>query len=121
MKQSIKDKIKKTKEEGRKKIMDLCGYEIWRDPLNYTTFKDNNTLYFSTFKNALQDIRNEIIRKDLKGAKTLDNAIMVINDSDIAFTKALVEALDGLGQEFNEKTSPTKASIFQGRHGADLQ
>jgi len=96
--QATKDKIKKTKSDNQKKIMDLCGYEIWTDPLNYTTVKNGKNLYFTTFKNVLIDIRNEIIRTDLNGAKVLDNAIKVITAVDESFMKALVEALDGLGR-----------------------
>src|ERR1035437_9455246 len=95
--QETRDKMKKTQEDNRKKIMDLCGYEIWREPLNYITIKNNKNLYFSTFKNALIDLRNEVIRTDLAGAKILDNAIKVITAADELFMKALAQALEGVG------------------------
>ena len=112
MTQATKDKIRKTSEDNEKKIMDLCGYEIWRDPLNYTTVKNGKNLYFTTFKNALIDIRNEVIRTDIAGAKMLDNAIKVINEVDEAFMKALVEALEKLRDDFNGKRSYTKDMRF---------
>ena len=99
MKQEHKEKIRKTKQENRKKILEICGYEIWRDPFNYTTIKDGKNLYFSTFKNALIDIRYNLIRNKLENSKTLETAINRILEVDEIFLKALLDTVDKLGRK----------------------
>ena len=102
MKKETHLKGQKTKAENLKLIMKLYGYEIWRDPLNYCTLKDNKYLYFSTFKRALCDIRDEQVRKKLAGADDLDIAIMRINTIDNEFIKALSSCLAELGDEYRQ-------------------
>ena len=102
MKKEIHLKGQKTRAENLKLIMKLYGYEIWRDPLNYCTLKDNKYLYFSTFKKALIDIRDEIVRKKLGGTDTCDNAIKAIKLADEQFIKALSSCLAELGDEYRQ-------------------
>jgi len=91
-------KSRATKLANEKKIMTICGYEIWRDPLNYTTIKNGKNLYFTSLRNALIDIRDELIRNKLAGVETLEKAIYEINRSDERFIDALFTALAGVGR-----------------------
>lgn len=91
-------KGKETKIANTKKILDVCGYEIWRDPNNFTTVKDGKNLYFSTFKNALVDIRQELIRNKLAGSDSLTEAINRIMWVDSRFMEGLSKGLEGLQQ-----------------------
>ena len=100
MNKQSQEKGRATKLANEKKIMDLCGYEIWRDPLNYVTIKDKKYLYFSTLQNVLIDIRNELIRNKLAGVENLEKAISAINASDSRFLEAISVSLAGLGEEF---------------------
>ena len=99
MKKETQQKAQATRKANEKKIMDVCGYEIWRDPLNYTTVKKGDNRYFSSLRTALIDIRDELIRNKLAGAETLENAIYEINRSDERFIDALSTALAELGDE----------------------
>lgn len=99
MKQETKDKIKAKYLENNKKILDILGYEIWRDPLNYTVVKDKQNSYFSTLKNALVGIRDELIRNELSGSEHVKTAIDRIEKVDTDFIKALVECLAVSGRE----------------------
>lgn len=97
MKQTTKDKIKESKENNEKKIINLCGYEIWRDPLNFTTIKDGKNRYHSTFLNALLDIRKQMVRNDLAPSETLEIAINRIIKVDETLIRTLSTCLGKLG------------------------
>jgi hypothetical protein len=86
-----------TKAENEKKILSVCGYEIWRDPLNYTTVKNGKNLYFSTFKLALTNIRNEIVKDKLADSENLNTVIERIEAVDKRFIDALSRAVAALG------------------------
>lgn len=89
----------KTKKDNKKKILEIYGYEIWRDPLNYTVVRNKRNTYFTTFKNALSEIRNELIRNKIAGSENLEDAIERINAIDSEFLSTLSSLLVGVGRE----------------------
>ena len=93
------EKRKITKANNEKKIIQLFGYEIWRDPLNYTVIKNGNNSYFSTYQNALKEIRDELIRNKLAGSETLEHSIKTIQKIDKDFLNALPKAVANLGRK----------------------
>ena len=95
-KQLATEKMMATTKENQKKIIEIGGYEIWSDPLQYITIKNGKNLYFSTFKNALIDIHNEVLRSKLHNVSDLAHAINLINDIDKSFPEALSPRLAGL-------------------------
>lgn len=102
MTQKTKDKIKKTREDTRKKVFDVCGWEVWIDPLNYTAVKNGKNHYYSTLLKCCKGIVQELERDGIKRSKTLDEAIIVIQEADNKFIgelKGVIESVDKPGQE----------------------
>jgi hypothetical protein len=94
MKTIKKEQLKKMQEArieaNAKKILDVCGYEIWKDSLNYTTVdKKGKNHYFPTLLNALLDIKDELRRKKLTYSDSLELAIIKIKNADTELSEAV--------------------------------
>lgn len=79
----------KRNEAYAKKAFTVCGYEIWKDPLNFIVKKEGmTTRYFPTILLALTDIK-EKLRKDNVVQNGLEASIKSIIDSDDRLLKAI--------------------------------
>lgn len=90
-------KMNKALEESRpKKVLEIQGYSVWVDEMNYMVKNNRKTSYFSTLEKALMEIRDQLVRNKLKGSQSLDEAINRVNTSDKDFLNELIQRLTRL-------------------------
>lgn len=82
------------KENEAKHVFDLCGWEVWVDPLNYEIRKGGITYYYSTFINTLRGLREEVNIRLVRNSNELVDAINKVEENDERFIRSLKEILD---------------------------
>lgn len=63
------------KDTSAKHVFDICGWEVWIDPLNFAIKKGKASYYYSTFMGMLMGLNDVVESKALKNSEKLDDAI----------------------------------------------
>lgn len=90
-----KEKILAGKKANEAKHMfDLCGWEVWIDPLNYQIRRDGKSYYWSTFLGMLKGLKAHLDIRSARNADGLEDMIIRIENNNEKISKELKALLD---------------------------
>lgn len=88
-----------------KHVFDICGWEVWIDPLNFTISKNNKEFHYSTFLNMLVGLKNKLENSSVRKCESLDESINAINASNKKLVSEFEDALEVLRHDFSPVAS----------------